>query len=91
MKHFLLLIGATCSDPGTPTDAVQIAVSYEKDMEVTFKCNRNGYSPKPVNSLKCVEGTNAELKWNSTLPTCVGMEIMYRFKNLCKSIISAVR
>ncbi|CAD5124417.1 DgyrCDS12702 [Dimorphilus gyrociliatus] len=45
--------GPTCTDPGTPPEAVQHSVSYEEGQVVTYTCNRPGYNPKP-SQLKCV-------------------------------------
>ena len=65
------IAGVTCTDPGRPADGAQIATSYELGKQVSFTCNRTGFSPSSSSPLTCIlDGST--LKWNAALPTCRG-------------------
>ena len=74
----LRCISALCTDPGTPPDATQVAVSYEIGSLVFYQCKRAGYGPQPIYPIQCLNIGNTA-RWNVTyvgddpiIPTCVG-------------------
>lgn len=63
--------GPTCTDPGTPPEATQHAVSYEEGQIITFTCKRKGYVPNPSH-LQCIFNGGTPV-WNDTRAvTCTG-------------------
>ncbi|XP_069124277.1 LOW QUALITY PROTEIN: uncharacterized protein [Argopecten irradians] len=67
----LTCTGSLCVDPGTPTDAIQIATSYEVGQEVYWTCTRDGFTPYPPTVLKCEINSFGNVTWNSTVrPSC---------------------
>ena len=73
----LRCISALCTDPGTPPDATQVAVSYEIGSLVFYQCKRAGYGPQPIYPIQCLNIGNTA-RWNVTyvgddpiIPTCV--------------------
>ncbi|XP_060076672.1 uncharacterized protein LOC132556307 [Ylistrum balloti] len=62
--------GALCTDPGTPYNAMQNAISYEVGQSVSWSCDREGFYPDPPVVIGCVINGNT-VGWNSTdRPTC---------------------
>ncbi|ELU09492.1 hypothetical protein CAPTEDRAFT_223674 [Capitella teleta] len=66
---------ATCGDPGTPPDAIQIVEDgYGIGSIVFFKCTLSGYGLTDPSPFECIieEG---DPQWNATdLPSCVDIE-----------------
>ena len=63
----LLFEGPTCSDPGTPPDGTQNAVTYEDGKIVSFACNRAGYRPNPL-SVQCGMAPDGSMSWFPAIP-----------------------
>ena len=67
----IMFAGPSCSDPGTPAEAVQHANTYQEGELVTYTCSRTGFGPEPAYPLQCIV-ENGNLTWNGSLPNCVG-------------------
>ena len=71
-KRYCVGLGESCSDPGTPAGADQVATSYKEGAIVTFNCTQPGFEPSDENEWKCTASASA-VSWSQTsLPTCIG-------------------
>ena len=94
----LSVSGASCDDPGTPPDAVQVGTSYQDGKKVTYTCNRDGFEPDNKNPKTCEVST-----WdNINVPNCIGecelrqnhkksLENVYHFSVFDRFIINYVQ
>lgn len=65
--------GETCSDPGRPPDAVQLASGYGEGQKVSYRCTREGFALNDSNPLSCVQDpTGRTLHWDLPVPVCKG-------------------
>ncbi|XP_046549400.1 sushi, von Willebrand factor type A, EGF and pentraxin domain-containing protein 1-like [Haliotis rubra] len=84
--------GPTCTDPGTPPGAQQVATSYEEYSLVYYRCDRElaGFLPTNPYPLECVYNyQNGSLQWNATMPTCTDQERPFFYN--CPSSERSVR